>query len=48
MSNTGQTLRTEVAAWRQRRNAQGIEVDWRLTTEDVRIKLKRLYPSTEV
>ena len=40
-----QTLRREVAAWEAERNAKGSTVDWRFTTEDARIKLKRLYPS---
>ncbi len=35
----------EVAAWEQRRNQNSSPVDWRFTTEDARIKLKRLYPS---
>jgi hypothetical protein len=39
------TLAAEVAAWEQRRNAAGGAVDWRFTTDDARIKLKRLYPS---
>lgn len=39
------TLRTEVAAWEQRRNAAEAKVDWRFTTADARIKLKRLYPT---
>lgn len=39
------TLRTEVAAWEARRNARHGTVDWRFTTDDARIKLKRLYPS---
>jgi hypothetical protein len=43
-----ETLRKEVAAWQQRRNAEAIEVDWRFTTDDARIKLRRLYPSTEL
>ncbi|MGB7161050.1 MAG: hypothetical protein WBD40_23515 [Tepidisphaeraceae bacterium] len=30
------------------RNASGRGVNWRFTTGDARIKLKRLYPSTEV
>jgi hypothetical protein len=34
----------EVAAWAQRRNDSGATVNWRFTTEDARIKLKRLYP----
>jgi hypothetical protein len=38
-------FRAEVAAWEQRRNATGSRVDWRFTTADARIKLKRLYPS---
>jgi hypothetical protein len=40
-------LTAEVAAWEARRNAAGGHVDWRFTTEDARIKLKRLYPSIE-
>ena len=40
-----QTLRSEVAAWQRERNAKGSTIDWRFTTEDARIKLKRLYPS---
>jgi hypothetical protein len=39
------TLQAEVAAWAARRNAAGGRVDWRFTTADARIKLKRLYPS---
>jgi hypothetical protein len=41
------TLAREVAAWQQRRNAAARPVDWRFTTADARIKLKRLYPSVE-
>jgi hypothetical protein len=39
------TLKAEVSAWQERRNASGGTVDWRFTTDDARIKLKRLYPS---
>jgi len=39
------TLQTEVAAWQEPRNAAGEPVDWRFTTADARIKLKRLYPA---
>ena len=42
-----ETLETEVYAWQERRNAKDGKVDWRFTTEDARIKLKRLYPSIE-
>jgi hypothetical protein len=38
-------FRAEVAAWQARRNATPRSVDWRFTTDDARIKLKRLYPS---
>jgi hypothetical protein len=41
------TLVREVAAWQQRRNAAARPVDWRFTTADARIKLKRLYPSLQ-
>lgn len=40
-----QTLKHEVAAWQEERNAHSAKIDWRFTTEDARIKLKRLYPS---
>jgi hypothetical protein len=43
-----QTLEREVAAWEAERNGLGGTVDWRYTTEDARIKLKRLYPSIDV
>ena len=39
------TLEEEVAAWCDERNAKETWIDWRFTTEDARIKLKRLYPS---
>jgi hypothetical protein len=40
-----ETLQTEVEAWQSRRNQEGSWIDWRFTTKDARIKLKRLYPS---
>lgn len=39
------TLATEVLAWERPRTARGATVDWRFTTDDARIKLKKLYPS---
>jgi hypothetical protein len=39
------TLTHEVAAWERDRNTAGGRADWRFTTADARIKLKRLYPS---
>ena len=38
-------LKEEIAAWEQRRNQTSSVVDWQFTTEEARIKLKRLYPS---
>ena len=37
-------MRKEVAAWELSRNNESVTVDWRFTTTDARIKLKRLYP----
>ena len=36
-------LQEQVAAWQERRNAHAVTINWRFTTEDARIKLKRLY-----
>ncbi len=41
------TLKLEIAAWEEERNQQSCSVNWRFTTEDARIKLKRLYPSIQ-
>jgi DDE superfamily endonuclease len=41
------TLEAEVDAWQDRRNATATTVDWRFTTADARIKLKRLYPAIQ-
>lgn len=35
----------EVSAWTNDRNQNASSVNWQFTTEDARIKLKRLYPS---
>jgi hypothetical protein len=43
-----ETVRTEVAAWVQARNEAVATIDWRFTTDDARIKLKRLYPVINV
>lgn len=37
-------LADEVLAWEVERNTQKATVDWRFTTADARIKLKKLYP----
>lgn len=38
-------LKQVVAAWEEERNERQVGVDWRFTTADARIKLKRLYPA---
>lgn len=38
-------LEREVCAWEAARNAAVCRVNWRFTTADARIKLKKLYPS---
>ena len=38
-------LRTEVAAWQASRDRVRAKVDWQFTTDDARIRLKRLYPT---
>jgi hypothetical protein len=44
---TQEELEREVLAWQQHRNEEATIVNWRFTTADARIKLKRLYPSLE-
>ena len=39
-----ETMQREINAWEQERNARQTGVDWRFTTEDARIRLRRLYP----
>ncbi len=40
-----EALRREAQAWVAARNAAGTTVSWQMTTEDARVKLRRLYPS---
>jgi len=40
-----ETLKQETKAWYERRNEKGKKVNWRFTTKDARIKLKKLYPA---
>jgi DDE superfamily endonuclease len=44
---TREDLERAVGAWEAERNERGVEVKWRFTTADARIKLHRLYPSLE-
>lgn len=49
-NRTGSTeaLRSKVGPWQRERNGCNCKVDWRFTTDDARIKLKRLYPQYQV
>jgi uncharacterized small protein (DUF1192 family) len=38
-------LKKEVEAWETSRNKKHAKADWQFTTEDARVKLKRLYPA---
>ena len=42
---TKELMMTEVAAWENRRNNAEATINWRFTTADARIKLRKLYPS---
>ena len=42
------TLADACAAFERERNRAGKGVDWRFTTQDARVKLKRLYPTMEL
>jgi transposase len=44
---TIEQMRKEAAAWNSRRNQEACKINWRFTTADARIKLKRLYPHFE-
>jgi hypothetical protein len=39
-------MAAEVLAWIELRNAKGSTVEWQFTTDDARVKLSRLYPTT--
>ncbi len=42
---TREQLAETIAAWERSRNGKQTGIDWRFTTADARIKLKRLYPT---
>lgn len=43
-----ETAAAEIAAWETSRNHSLCAINWRFTTDDARIKLKRLYPTLVV
>ena len=42
---TREQLAAAIGEWERRRNAQRTGIDWRFTTADARIKLRKLYPT---
>lgn len=44
---TIEQMASEVAAWDQARNDQGVRVNWRFSIEQARIKLQRVYPQIQ-
>jgi hypothetical protein len=38
-------IKREVKAWQEARNYKNANINWQFTTDDARIKLKRLYPT---
>ena len=42
-----ETLAHQIECWQTPRNAAGTKVDWQFTTDDARIRLRRLYPSID-
>src|SRR5215210_6634388 len=40
------TLKRQIAGWAERRNVARPQIKWQFTTQDARIKLRSLYPST--
>ena len=42
------TVATEVEAWQNHRNTRNATINWRFTTKNARIKLRRLYPTLQV
>lgn len=41
-----ETLKREIAAYEEKRNEAKATINWRFTSQDARVKLHRLYPST--
>ncbi len=40
-------MASHVAAWEERRNGAKVKADWQFTTADARVKLRKLYPTTD-
>jgi len=40
-----ETLKKEIQVWQDNRNTNTKTTDWKFTTNDARVKLKKLYPT---
>jgi hypothetical protein len=40
-------IRSEVGAWEEERNGKGCKIHWTFTVAAARVKLKKIYPSTD-
>ncbi|MDR1067784.1 MAG: IS630 family transposase, partial [Clostridiales Family XIII bacterium] len=40
-----EALRSELASWEMDRNMTPKKIDWQFSTDEARIKLKKLYPN---
>jgi transposase len=45
--DTIEKVKSETTAWQQARNNKEAKINWQFTSEDARIKLRRLYPTFE-
>ena len=43
-----ETIAREVSEWNKQRDAEAATIDWQFTTDDARIKLKKLYPVLQI
>lgn len=46
-ASTTSPCSTPLAAWQQHTNSNQRQVDWHFTTDDARVKLRHLYPTTQ-
>jgi hypothetical protein len=44
---SAEAVRQEVGPWQEERNERQVGVNWRFTTADARIKLRKLYPTVQ-
>ncbi|TWT55695.1 hypothetical protein CA85_47950 [Allorhodopirellula solitaria] len=43
-----QEVADRITAWQQDRNERQVGINWQFSTDDARVKLKRLYPKMEL